>query len=98
METGPLVLLEAFAAGVPVLGAHLGGIAELVRDGVDGVLVAPDDFSAWAGAIARLAANPHIVRELRGNITAPRSIEAVADDMAEVYSALATREVSTGAA
>ncbi len=31
LETGPLVALEAFAAGVPVLGANLGGIAELVR-------------------------------------------------------------------
>ena len=65
LETGPLVALEAFAAGVPVLGANLGGIAELVRDGVDGILVAPDDPSAWAAAIARLSVNPHIVRELQ---------------------------------
>ena len=38
LETGPLVVLESFAAGVPVLGSRLGGIAELVRDGVDGLL------------------------------------------------------------
>jgi glycosyltransferase involved in cell wall biosynthesis len=98
LETGPLVALEAFAAGVPVLGADLGGIAELVRDGVDGVLVAPDDPSAWAAAIARLTGNPHIVRELRSNVTAPRSMEAVTDDMATVYSAFATQDVSIGAA
>src|SRR5262249_42938518 len=50
LETGPLVALEAFAAGVPVLGAKLGGIAELLRDGIDGILVAPDDADAWASA------------------------------------------------
>jgi glycosyltransferase involved in cell wall biosynthesis len=38
LETGPLVVLEAFAAGVPVIGSRLGGIAEMVRDGVDGLL------------------------------------------------------------
>jgi glycosyltransferase involved in cell wall biosynthesis len=36
LETGPLVVMEAFAAGIPVLGSKLGGIAELVTDGVDG--------------------------------------------------------------
>ena len=55
LETGPLVALEAFAAGVPVLGAKLGGIAELVRDGVDGILVTPDNAAAWAAKIGRLA-------------------------------------------
>ena len=34
LETGPLVVYEAFSAGIPVLGSRLGGIAELVRDGV----------------------------------------------------------------
>jgi glycosyltransferase involved in cell wall biosynthesis len=38
LETGPLVVLEAFAAGVAVIGSRLGGIAEMVRDGVDGLL------------------------------------------------------------
>ena len=53
LETGPLVVLEAFAAGVPVLGADLGGIAELVHNGIDGILVPPDDTVAWAAAIVR---------------------------------------------
>jgi len=99
LETGPLVALEAFAAGVPVLGADLGGIAELVRSGVDGFLVPPDDAAAWAAAMARFAENRHLVREMCGRITMPRSMEAVADDMAKVYSAAAAaRGVSTGAA
>ena len=98
LETGPLVALEAFAAGVPVLGADLGGIAELVRSGIDGFLVPPDDAAAWAAAIARFAENPHLVREMRSKITAPRSMDAVSDDMVAIYSAIATCDVSLGAA
>jgi glycosyltransferase involved in cell wall biosynthesis len=85
LETGPLVALEAFAAGVPVLGARLGGIAELVRDGVDGVLVAPDDAAAWAAAIEQLAADPGRIEALRQGITAPRTMDASARDMAALY-------------
>ena len=91
LETGPLVALEAFAAGVPVLGADLGGIAELVRSGIDGFLVPPDDAAAWAAAIARFARNRHLVREMRGRIVPPRSMEAVADEMTKVYSAVRAR-------
>ena len=43
LETGPLVVLEAFAAGTPVIGSDLGGIRELVSDGRDGLLVPHDD-------------------------------------------------------
>jgi glycosyltransferase involved in cell wall biosynthesis len=99
LETGPLVALEAFAAGTPVLGANLGGIAELVRNGIDGFLIPPDDVAAWAAAIAKFAENRNLVREMRARIRAPRSMEAVVDDMAMVYSAVVTANaVPMGAA
>lgn len=91
LETGPLVALEAFAAGVPVLGANLGGIAESVRNGVDGVLVRPDDVGAWADAISMLADNRRRVDELRENIRPPRTMSQVADDMAGIYTKLRPR-------
>ena len=92
-------MLEAFAAGVPVLGADLGGIAELVRSGIDGFLVPADDAAAWAAAIARFADNPHLVCEMRARIKTPRSMDAVVDDMATVYSAVvAASAASIGAA
>jgi glycosyltransferase involved in cell wall biosynthesis len=87
LETGPLVVLEAFAAGVPVLGARLGGIAELVRDGRDGVLVAPDDPNAWAECLARLLDRRELTR-LRQQIKPPRRMKDAAVDMAALYSAL----------
>jgi glycosyltransferase involved in cell wall biosynthesis len=85
LETGPLVALEAFAAGVPVLGADLGGIAESVRNGVDGVLVQPDDVNAWSVAILKLACDRALVDELKRNIRPPRTMNDVARDMAELY-------------
>jgi glycosyltransferase involved in cell wall biosynthesis len=92
LETGPLVALEAFAAGVPVLGANLGGIAELVRDGVDGILVAPDDPAAWAATIRRLADDRHVIDVLRTEIASPRTTDGPADDMAKLYAHILPRE------
>jgi glycosyltransferase involved in cell wall biosynthesis len=88
LETGPLVVLEAFSAGTPVLGARLGGIAELVTHQVDGVLVPPDDPAAWASAIAALAAAPQRIAELRARIHPPRSMDDVARDMSRLYRTL----------
>jgi glycosyltransferase involved in cell wall biosynthesis len=90
METGPLVVLEAQAAGVPVLGANRGGIAELVRDGVDGVLVAPADRSAWTRALLDLAASSERLASLRAHIAPPRTMRAVGEDMARIYRRLET--------
>ena len=85
---GPLVVLESFAAGTPVLGARRGGIAELVSDGVDGLLIPPEDVGAWASAIDKLAASPQHILRLRAGIRAPRTIIDVAHDMSELYRTL----------
>lgn len=88
METGPLVVLEAFAAGRPVLGSDLGGIAELVRHDVNGRLVAPADVGAWAGEIRRLAAAPAEVARLATGVRPPRTMADAAADMEAVYRAV----------
>src|SRR5262249_1399492 len=41
LENSPLVIHEAFMAGIPVVGARIGGIADLVEDGVSGLLYDP---------------------------------------------------------
>ncbi len=85
METGPMVVLEAFAAGVPVLGSQLGGIAELVRDEVDGLLVPSADVGAWSMALRRLQADPELLSRLQRGIQPPRTMHATAAEMAALY-------------
>ena len=94
LETGPLVVLEAFAAGTPVLGSDLGGIAELVRDDVDGILIEPGNATSWAKQMGRLAANREIVTRLRANIMPPRTMDACAEDMAALYGDLIKRRAT----
>jgi colanic acid/amylovoran biosynthesis glycosyltransferase len=53
----PTVFMEAMATGRPVISCPISGIPELVRDGETGLLVHPDDPSALARAITRLAFN-----------------------------------------
>ncbi|MGZ8635202.1 MAG: glycosyltransferase family 4 protein [Solirubrobacteraceae bacterium] len=70
-EGAPLSILEAMAAGLPVVASDVGGVAELVADGETGLLVTPGDPAAVASALAaaredatRLgAAGRHLIEE-----------------------------------
>jgi glycosyltransferase involved in cell wall biosynthesis len=55
---------EALASGLPVVGSSVGAIPEIVEQGNNGLLVRPGDVRAIADAIARLAANPQLRREM----------------------------------
>jgi glycosyltransferase involved in cell wall biosynthesis len=67
VETLGNVVLEAFASGLPVVGVAEGGTLENVVDGVNGVLCAPGDPDALAAAVARLAGNADLRRQLSEN-------------------------------
>jgi glycosyltransferase involved in cell wall biosynthesis len=56
--------LEAMAAAKPVVASRVGGLPELVVDGVTGFLVAPQDAEALAGAVAKLAADRALARRM----------------------------------
>ncbi len=86
LETGPLVVLEAMAAGTPVLGSDLGGIAELIGDNDAGTLVPPGDVDAWAKVIESRALGRSERRHTRP--VAVRTMGDVADDMVSLYRAL----------
>jgi glycosyltransferase involved in cell wall biosynthesis len=57
-ESFGLILLEAMMFAKPVVVADIGGLAEIVEDGVTGVLVPPDDPAAWATALRGLLESP----------------------------------------
>jgi glycosyltransferase involved in cell wall biosynthesis len=84
-ETGPLVVLEAFAAGVPVIGSDLGGIAEWVTQGLNGLLCPPGDAEAWALALDGLSKNAELRARLRAGVKPPPAMTEVAARMVEIY-------------
>ncbi len=65
-EGMPVCLMEAAACGVPVVAPHVGGVPELVADGVTGILSPANDPGSFALALERLLANA----ELRGRMGA----------------------------
>ena len=89
IETGPLVVLEAQAARVPVIGTALGGISERVRDGIDGRLVELGSVDAWRRALREVCENRALVERWRSAIPAPRTMGRVAEEMAAIYDAIA---------
>jgi glycosyltransferase involved in cell wall biosynthesis len=88
IETGPMVVLEAFAAGIPVLGSNLGGIGEIVRNGIDGLLIEPGSVEGWADALRRLTEDPKLRLQLKAGVRPPRSSLDVARDMLALYNSI----------
>ncbi|MGH7259202.1 MAG: glycosyltransferase family 4 protein [Nitrospiraceae bacterium] len=60
----PRVYLEALASGVPVVGTRVDGAAEVIRDGVNGYLLAPGDVQGLADGILALLANPTLAADM----------------------------------
>ena len=63
-EGVPVVLMEAMASRLPVIATRVGGVAELVEDGVNGLLVAPGDVAGLICAMERLLRDPDLRRRM----------------------------------
>jgi L-malate glycosyltransferase len=63
-ESFGVAALEALACGVPVVASHVGGLPEVVDDGVTGALCAVNDVSAFAAAVVRLLSDEPLRQEL----------------------------------
>ncbi|HBS26205.1 MAG TPA: colanic acid biosynthesis glycosyltransferase WcaL [Gammaproteobacteria bacterium] len=63
----PVVLMEAMAMEIPCVTTRITGIPELIRDGIDGLLVAPSDIDALAAAIKTLAVDSTLRKNLGKN-------------------------------
>jgi glycosyltransferase involved in cell wall biosynthesis len=59
-----VALLEAAACGVPIVATRVGGIPEIVQDGLNGLLIEPDDRAGLANAINRMLSNPAEMRSM----------------------------------
>jgi len=76
LENQPMVVLEAFAAGIPVVASALGGLTEMVRDGEGGRLFPGGDADALRRLVDELSEDPEAVAELRRRIPEWPSWEA----------------------
>lgn len=87
----PRAVLEAMAWGVPVVASAVGGLPEIVEDGVTGRLIAPDDTKMLAAVVCELLAHPEKRRELgwRGRVVVTErfSQERMMRDFGEMYAA-----------
>ncbi len=61
----PITILEAMAAGVPIVASRLDGIAEVLADGEDAALIPPGEPEPYAGAVSELIANPTLANTYR---------------------------------
>ena len=84
-ENSPNVILEAFAHRTPVVASNLGGMAELVHDGENGLLFAPGDAGSLARQLRRLRDDPHLLPALRAGIGPVKSVTQEMDELEEIY-------------
>jgi colanic acid/amylovoran biosynthesis glycosyltransferase len=88
-EGVPIALMEAMAAEVPCISTTVGGIPELIRNEVDGLLVAPSDEGQLASALRRLMDDPVLRRRLgtagRARVTEMFHLKTNVTRLSEVF-------------
>jgi glycosyltransferase involved in cell wall biosynthesis len=97
-ENAPVTIREAFMTRTPVVTSGIGGMAESVRDGVDGLHFAVGDDADLARKLARFLDEPHLLAALSRSFPPVKSIADDARDMEFRYRGLAqvVRERSNG--
>jgi glycosyltransferase involved in cell wall biosynthesis len=95
-EGTPVSAIEALAGSRPVVATRVGGVPDVVRDGIDGFLVEPGDVDAMADRLARLAADPELRRRMgeagRASVHERYSVERLLDDVDRLYRTLLAAE------
>jgi len=85
IENSPFVIKEAFAAGVPVVASNLGGMAELVRDGVEGLRFRAGNAADLARVMRRAAGSPELWSTLSDRLPVPPTPHQLVDTYRAFY-------------
>ena len=100
-EGVPVVLMEAMAREIPCVATFVNGVPELIRDGVDGLLVAPSDAAGLADALARLMDDAELRRTLgaagRRRVVEKYDLARNADLLADIFRRRLAGEARGGA-
>lgn len=94
-ENAPLVILEAFRHGRPVLCSSIGGMAELVTDGGNGLHAQAGDAAGLARVMQRAATEPGLWERLRVGIQNPHDLRVAAEAHLDLYRRLRAEGGST---
>ncbi len=90
-EGNPLAVMEAMAAGLPVIGTTVGGVPELVESGQQGILVPPGDCAAFTDAMRTLLNDPEkrtaMANAARVRAIATFNVERMAQGYESIYTA-----------
>jgi len=84
-DCAPLTAGECLAARVPVLAPRMGGLAECIEDGVDGLAFDGGDIDGLAAAMDRLASEAGLLETLQSQIQAPRGFGNWVDELERYY-------------
>ena len=95
-ENTPLVIYSAQAANCPVIATDLGGMAEVVEHGKNGLLFEKGDIAGLATAIERLARDRELLHRLAANAIRPRSIGDYVADLRAIYDEVLAERRGTG--
>jgi glycosyltransferase involved in cell wall biosynthesis len=95
-EMSPLVIQEAFAAGIPVIGSDVYGIAEQVREGVNGLLFRFNDPGSLQNVLRRIIGDPSLLRKMSENVGDPLQFSEIAMETLNVYNRILENPVKKG--
>lgn len=84
-ENSPNTILDAFAHNIPVIASNMGGMAELVHHGVNGLLFAPADPRQLAAQIKRLITEPDLLARLREGIQPVKDTTQEINELEAIY-------------
>jgi glycosyltransferase involved in cell wall biosynthesis len=93
-ENSPNAILEAFAHKTPVIASALGGMAELVEDGKNGLLFETGSAESLASRLKLLLDEPGLLRKFSNGIGPVRTVAEEMDELEEIYTSLVSQYLS----
>jgi glycosyltransferase involved in cell wall biosynthesis len=91
-----LALVEAMAAGLPVIATSVGALPEVVTEGENGLLIPPRDAGALAGALERLLSDPALAQRLGANarthVREHFSLDRLGQEINKIYGELVEKK------